>query len=206
MQATLQHSEDSGLMSDLSALYEQAASGHRAAFDAAVTKHEEAILDVAQRMAHCLQNGGKILSCGNGGSACDALHFAGELVGRFRKDRPALPAIALTADSGVLTAVGNDYGFEKVFSRQIEAFGQQEDLLIAISTSGSSENILQACEAARSKGVYTILLTGERGEGKSSADTVLAVPCAITAHIQEVHIYILQLLVLLCEKILYPEL
>jgi D-sedoheptulose 7-phosphate isomerase len=136
-----------------------------------------------------LMNGGKILLAGNGGSAADAQHIAGEFVSRFAFDRPGLFAMALTTDTSILTAVGNDYGYEKLFSRQIEACGQRGDIFIAYSTSGNSENILQALEAARQKGLVCIGFTGNRnGRIEALCDYLLKVPSADTPKIQEGHL------------------
>lgn len=157
----------------------------------------------AEIMAERLAAGHKILACGNGGSACDAMHFAGELVGRFVNDRRPLPAIALSADPGILTAIGNDYGFEMIFSRQVRAHAKPNDLLIAISTSGQSPNILRALAEARDCGMQSLLLTGEKGQVCEQADEIWAVPSSITAHIQETHIMALQLLIALVEDKLF---
>ena len=131
----------------------------------------------------------KILIAGNGGSAADAQHFAGELVSRFNFDRPALAAIALTTDSSILTAIGNDYGYEDVFSRQVEALGQEGDVLIAISTSGNSPNILKAIAQAKIQGMKVIGLTGQSGgRMKAMCDVSLCAPSNSTPHIQECHL------------------
>lgn len=137
------------------------------------------------------RNAGKILAAGNGGSAADAQHFAGELVSRFYFDRPPLAAIALTTDSSILTAIGNDYGFEDVFARQVQALGRPGDVFIAISTSGNSPNILKAIEAAKSIGLMVIGLTGRTG-GKMNAlcDVCLCAPSDSTPRIQECHLII----------------
>ncbi len=137
------------------------------------------------------KNNGKVVLCGNGGSAADAQHIAGELVGRFQLERQALPAIALTTNTSILTAVANDYDYNMVFSRQVEALVTEKDIVIGISTSGNSRNVLEALEAARSKGARTIVLTGANGEKMAEiADLVLAVPSHNTARIQEAHITI----------------
>jgi D-sedoheptulose 7-phosphate isomerase len=138
---------------------------------------------------NCLKNGGKILLAGNGGSAADAQHIAGELVSRFMFDRPGLPAIALTTDSSILTAIGNDYGYESLFARQVQAHGNIGDILICYSTSGKSENILLAISEAKSLGLLTIGLTGNKG-GKmiETCDCSLQVPSASTPKIQEGHL------------------
>ena len=135
------------------------------------------------------RNGNKILVAGNGGSAADAQHFAGELVSRFHFDRPPLSAIALTTDTSILTAIGNDYGYQDVFSRQIIANGRQGDLFIGISTSGNSENILKAIEASRKIGIKVIGLTGQPGgKMKELCDYCLCVPSSSTPRIQECHL------------------
>lgn len=167
--------------------------------------HTQDIIELSQKLAACFEAGNKLLLCGNGGSATDALHMAGECVGRFVKDRKALPAMALSADPGILTAVGNDYGFEHVFARQIEAHGNKGDVLIAISTSGTSKNIVKAIETAQACGIYTVLLTGIKGKGVK-ADKVIAVASERTARIQEVHITLLQTLIELVERKLFPAL
>ncbi len=137
------------------------------------------------------RNGGKILIAGNGGSAADAQHFAGELVSRFYFDRPPLAAIALTTDSSILTAIGNDYGFEDVFARQVQALGRPGDIFIAISTSGNSPNILKAIEAAKSIGLVVIGLTGlTGGKMKTLSDVCLCAPSDSTPRIQECHLVI----------------
>ncbi|QQM31255.1 D-sedoheptulose 7-phosphate isomerase [Martelella lutilitoris] len=136
-----------------------------------------------------LRNGGKIIFCGNGGSAADAQHLAAELMGRFLIDRNPLPALSLTVDTSALTAIGNDYGFEKVFSRQLRGLAQKNDVVFGLSTSGNSANVVEAFETARSLGLATIGLTG-RGGGKMEplSDVLIAVPHDKTNHIQEVHI------------------
>jgi D-sedoheptulose 7-phosphate isomerase len=136
----------------------------------------------------CLQQGGKILLAGNGGSAADAQHIAGEFVSRFAFDRPGLPAIALTTDSSILTAIGNDYGYEKLFTRQVQAHGNKGDVFIGYSTSGKSPNIVKAFEEARSRGLICVGLTGNRGGPmRDLCDFVLEVPSSDTPKIQEGH-------------------
>ncbi len=136
-------------------------------------------------------NGGKVLICGNGGSAADAQHFAAELIGRFEQERPALPAIALTTDSSVLTAIGNDYSFAQIFARQVSGLGQPGDILIAISTSGNSENVLAAIESAHEREMLVIALTGKGGgrikDALLDTDLHICAPSERTARIQEVH-------------------
>ncbi len=147
------------------------------------------IARVATRMVEVLRNGGRIFLCGNGGSAADAQHLAAEFVNRFQRDRRALAAIALTTDTSALTSIGNDVGFDRIFSRQIEALARPGDLLVAISTSGNSPNILRAIEAARSLGVTTVGLTGGSGGALATAvDEAFVVPSSETPRIQEAHI------------------
>lgn len=153
--------------------------------------HTQQIEECAQTIAETIQSGKKILICGNGGSAADAQHLAAEFVGRYETERRALPAVALTTDTSALTALANDYGFEKVFSRQVEALAAEGDLLIAFSTSGNSPNILTAVMKAREKGCRTLGLTGADGKKLASlCDVCIMVPSARTARIQEAHIAI----------------
>ncbi|MDO5639635.1 MAG: phosphoheptose isomerase [Neisseria sp.] len=152
----------------------------------------------AELMLQCLMNDGKILACGNGGSAADAQHFAAEMTGRFEKERMELAAVALTTDTSALTAIGNDYGFEHVFSKQVRALGRPGDVLIGISTSGNSGNIITAIEAAHERDMHVIAFTGRDG-GKIAAmlkdsDILLNVPHPRTARIQEVHILLIHAL------------
>ncbi len=144
---------------------------------------------IARVMSASLQAGGKILWCGNGGSAADSQHLAAELVGRFRRERRGLPSIALSTNTSILTAIGNDYGYERVFSRQVEAVANPGDVLVGISTSGNSENVLTALETARLMGVVTVGFTGDGG-GKmaKAADYLVEIPSKDTARIQEGHI------------------
>jgi D-sedoheptulose 7-phosphate isomerase len=154
------------------------------------------IAEAASIMANCLNNGGKIISCGNGGSLCDATHFAEELTGRFRNDRRPLPAMAIN-DPAYLTCVGNDYSFDVVFSRWIEAFGRSGDVLLAISTSGSSRNILKAAEAAKGLGMKVIALTSKKGKSLAGlADLAIMAPDAPHSdRIQEIHIKVIHILI-----------
>ncbi|SDE19061.1 D-sedoheptulose 7-phosphate isomerase [Massilia sp. PDC64] len=150
------------------------------------------ISQAIELMFNALSNGNKILACGNGGSAGDAQHFAAELVGRFERERFPLPAIALTTDTSIITAVGNDYSFNEIFSKQVQAFGQAGDILLAISTSGNSANVLAAVEAALEREMRIVALTGKDG-GKlaqmlTDADVHINVPHSRTARIQEVHL------------------
>lgn len=146
------------------------------------------ISEAAACMADALKNGGKILVCGNGGSAADALHIAGEIVGRFRKERPAYAAVDLNADPAVMTAVANDYGFEQVFARQVEGLMTDKDILLGLSTSGNSVNVIRAFEKAKEIGGKTVLLSGgSGGRLRETADIAIVVPSDVTAHIQEAH-------------------
>lgn len=166
----------------------------------------EAIARAAALVADSLRQGGKVLFFGNGGSAADAQHLAGEFCGRLSRERPALPAIALTANTSDLTALGNDYGFERVFARLVEAHGRAGDVAVAISTSGNSPNVLAAVDAARAAGLRTIAFTG-RGGGKLAArvDLALVVPSDDTQRIQESHIAIGHALVELVDDALFPQ-
>ncbi|WP_241647711.1 D-sedoheptulose 7-phosphate isomerase [Rosenbergiella metrosideri] len=160
-----------------------------------------AIQQAAELLAASFKQGGKVLSCGNGGSHCDAMHFAEELTGRYREDRPGYPAIAIS-DVSHLSCVSNDFGYEFVFSRFIEAVGQSGDVLLGISTSGNSGNIIRAIDAARSKGMKVITLTGKDG-GKmaGTADIEIRVPhFGYADRIQEIHIKIIHILIMLIEK------
>lgn len=166
----------------------------------------EKIIEISEILVECIKNGGKILLCGNGGSAADAQHFAGELVVRLSSDytRTAIPAIALSSDNFVLTACANDFGFEQVFSRQIEALGKPEDVLLCISTSGNSPNLIKAIEKAREKQMKTVGLLGKDGGRMAKlADFSLVVSSQKTQRIQEVHITICHILTSLIEKALF---
>lgn len=159
------------------------------------------LVQAAAAVVGCLREGGKLLFFGNGGSAADAQHLAAEFVGRFVMERPGLPAIALNTDSSIITAIGNDYGFDKVFSRQIEALGQPGDVAIGISTSGSSPNVIAAIREARRRNLRTIGLSGkDGGELAKLVDFSLCVPCSTTARVQECHITMGHILCELMEK------
>lgn len=165
-------------------------AAHMAMFNALVHLFP-LISDVGIKMQNCIKNGGKILLCGNGGSAADSQHIAAEIVGRFKKERKGLPAIALTTDTSILTSVGNDYGYDYIFARQVEALCRPEDLVIGITTSGNSANVVRAIEAAKAVGATTVGLTGGTG-GKLNAlcDFNLVMPSNVTARIQEAHIFV----------------
>jgi len=169
-------------------------------------ENKDRIAQTAEVIAHTLRNGRKILFFGNGGSASDAQHMASEMVGRFGPERPAVPAISLATDTSILTAVANDYGYDKVFSRQIEALGQAGDAAIAISTSGNSPSVLVAIDVARAKGLFTIGFTGETGGKMTDRTEVLfRVPSRQTPRIQETHILLGHILCELVDRELFPE-
>ena len=152
----------------------------------------------ARHMVHCLTQGGKILACGNGGSAADSQHFASEMINRFEQERPGLAALALSTDTSTLTSIANDYAYDQVFARQVKALGQPGDILLAISTSGNSPSVLQAVAAAHARCMHVIALTGRRGgalaEQMTDNDVFLCVPAESTARIQEVHLLIIHCL------------
>lgn len=160
-----------------------------------------------RELASVLQNNGKILVCGNGGSAADAQHFSSELLNRFDRDRPSLAAIALTTDASTITSIANDYQYNEIFSKQIKGLGQPQDTLMVISTSGNSENIINAVYAAHSKGMNIIALTGRDGGELTrvlkESDIELRVPATNTARIQEVHILIIHCLCELIDQLLF---
>jgi D-sedoheptulose 7-phosphate isomerase len=147
--------------------------------------------DAGRAIVAVLERGGKVICFGNGGSATQASHLAGELVGRFRKKRRPLPAISLASDGGTLTCIGNDFGYSEVFDRQIAALAQPGDVAIGLTTSGKSENVVKALAVARAKGALTIALTGSAGLVGDESDHLIAVPSSDTAHIQEVHLMVL---------------
>ncbi len=186
----------------------------RASFEAASKTLEAFLADsenvaaverFAQAAAETLRGGGLLMSCGNGGSMCDAMHFAEEWTGRFRRDRSALAAVAFS-DPSHLTCIANDFGYDEVFAREVEAYGKSGDLLLAISTSGNSKNVLRAVEAARKKGVVTVGLLGKGGgELKSKVDIAIVVPRADTSdRIQEVHIKVIHIVIETVERMMFP--
>jgi D-sedoheptulose 7-phosphate isomerase len=163
----------------------------------------DVIVEAAQAINVCIRSGGKILLFGNGGSAADAQHIAAEFVCRFSRDRDPLPAIALTTDTSALTAIANDYGFERVFARQVDALCQSSDVVIAISTSGRSPNVIAGIEAARARGARTIGLTGgEGGQMSEAVDIPIVIPTNRTARIQECHITVGHLICEVVESLL----
>lgn len=169
-----------------------------------------AIAKAGNLMAESLLNGHKILSCGNGGSAADAQHFSAEMLNRFEMERPPLPAIALTTDTSTLTAIGNDYHFDEVFAKQVKAIGQVNDVLLAISTSGYSKNVIQAIQVAHERGLRIVALTGKSG-GEIAAilskeeDVEIRVPSSQTARIQETHLLIIHCLCDFIDKRLFSQ-
>lgn len=170
----------------------------------AASRTVEAIVAASRLIADAFRSGGKLLLCGNGGSAADCQHMAAELTGLLRKDveRPGLPALALTTDTSFLTAYANDRDFAQVFARQVQAIGRPGDVLLAISTSGNSPNVLRAVQAARSAGIATIALTGEGGRLSGLADVSVSVPSGRTSHIQEAHLAIEHVMCELVEELL----
>jgi D-sedoheptulose 7-phosphate isomerase len=163
----------------------------------------ERIIDAAETITLSFKNGGKLMTFGNGGSAADAQHIAAEFTGRFRHHREALPAIALTSNSSEVTAIANDYKFEEVFSRQVRGLGKPGDVVMGISTSGNSKNVLNGLAAARDVGARTVGLTGLKGDIQSYCDVLLAVPSDNTSFLQEIHIAIGHLICLLVEEDLF---
>ncbi len=161
------------------------------------------VSSLADEIVACIRNGGKLVICGNGGSASDALHFAGEIVGRFQRERSAWPAVVLNADVATMTAIANDYGYDEIFSRQAEAHVTDKDIFIGISTSGNSKNVLSAVKVSKSKGAKTAALLGKDG-GKIApeVDYALVVPCDVTARVQESHICLIHILCEISENIL----
>lgn len=160
---------------------------------------------VAKTLAEVFQNKGKVLICGNGGSNCDAMHFAEEFTGRFRKERPALPAISLS-DSSHITCVGNDYGFDYIFSKGVEAYGQEGDFFIGISTSGNSPNVIEAVKTAKERKLKTLALLGkDGGKLKGMCDYEFIIPGETSDRIQEIHMMILHIIIEGVERILFPE-
>jgi len=167
------------------------------------------IARAGEALAHALKSGGKALACGNGGSAADSQHFAAELVGRFERERPGLPGIALTVDTSALTAIANDYDFDRVFSKQVEALGNAGDVLLAISTSGNSKNVIEAMKAAQAKGLVVIALTGRDGGAMARMtrpqDFHLNVSHPRTMRVQEVHLLVIHCLCEVVDNVLFGE-
>ena len=177
---------------------------HRALFELLERDMAPAIAELATMIADALGGGSKLLVMGNGGSAADSQHFVAEIVGRFKMERRALPAVALSTDTSILTAIGNDYGFESVFSRQVEALAAPGDVVVGLSTSGNSPNVLKALTAARERGCRTVGLLGRDGGSiKEVCDLALVVPTMDTPRIQEGHITIIHIVCDLVEKKLF---
>lgn len=165
----------------------------------------ERLATVTSVCVEALRRGNKIMLAGNGGSAADAQHVAAEFVSRFEFDRPGLPAMALTTDTSTLTAIGNDYGYEHLFARQLQANGRSGDVFIGISTSGNSKNVLRAMEECQALGITGVALCGAGGKIRELADHVLAVPSTHTPRIQECHILIGHAICAMCEELIFPE-
>lgn len=178
------------------------AEGHLDAAHEVLTTLRPAIEAVAAGLAECLRQGGKVLACGNGGSAADAQHFAAELVNRFQRERKPYAAVALTTDTSILTSVANDYEFAQVFSKQVEALGRPGDVLLAISTSGNAANVCRAAEAARAAGLRTVALCGGKGGqlAKLVDESLCVASTGVTARIQEGHAMIIHALCELVEE------
>jgi D-sedoheptulose 7-phosphate isomerase len=190
---------------DVSAFIDAEIGKSRVSLDALQNPQYTRILaDISGKIVESLLAGGKVMFCGNGGSAADSQHLAAELVGRQNYDRAPAAGLALTVDTSALTAVGNDYGFDSVFSRQVEALGHAGDVLIGISTSGRSVNVVRALEAARAKGMTTVSFTGREPRDMSVAEHLLCVPASETAKIQELHIICGHIIFALVERTLFP--
>lgn len=173
--------------------------------DASIKKNLDLIEKGADRLAECLASGHKILIFGNGGSAADAQHIAAEMVNRFRIERSPLAAIALTTDTSIITSIGNDYNFDEIFTKQLRALGNANDIAWGISTSGNSENVLKAAREAKQIGMFTMAMTGRGGQLAAVADLSLKVSSDNTARIQETHITMAHILCDLVERILFPQ-
>ena len=182
------------ILNDLQEIFEDSI----AVKQASMAKLLPSICQAGDILTNCLNHGGKVLSCGNGGSAADSQHFAAELVNRFERQRKGLAAISLTTDTSTLTSVGNDYNFNQIFSKQVFALGKSSDTLLAISTSGNSKNVIEAIQAAKSLNMTTIALTGDSGgkiaELLSESDLEIRIPATRTARIQETHILVIHCL------------
>jgi D-sedoheptulose 7-phosphate isomerase len=167
-------------------------------------QYGKTLTDISCEIITSLRSGGKVMFCGNGGSAADSQHLAAELVGRQNYDRAPAAGLALTVDTSALTALGNDYGYESVFARQVEALGREGDILIGISTSGRSRNVVRALEAAKARGIVTVSFTGDQPRDMSIAEYQLNVPADETAKIQELHIVCGHIIFALVERGLFP--
>jgi D-sedoheptulose 7-phosphate isomerase len=180
---------------------------HQDVLEQTVEQMADVIEQIVNALIRCFRQGNKLMICGNGGSAADAQHVAGEFVNRFRYDHAALPAVALTTDTSILTSIGNDSAFEYIFSRQVEALAKLGDILVGISTSGGSPNVLKALETGQKLGLTTIAFTGEKGGELmgSKCDLCLVVPSDDTPHIQESHIFIWHVICGVVEQILFSK-
>ena len=167
--------------------------------------HEDLIETCARQMADTLEAGGKLLLFGNGGSAADCQHIAAEFINRFQMERRPLPAIALTCDTSVITSIGNDYSFDEIFSKQVQALGRKKDMAIGISTSGNSANVVRAAAAAKEQGLTMVCFSGAGGTLKEMSDIVFCVDSPVTARIQEVHITLGHILCDLAERLLFND-
>jgi D-sedoheptulose 7-phosphate isomerase len=170
-----------------------------------IEMHLDNIIVAAEKLADCIRAGNKILFFGNGGSAADAQHLAAEFVNRFKIERPPLAAIALTTDTSILTSIGNDYRFDDIFSKQMEALGKKNDIAWGMSTSGNSKNVIQAMEVADQKEIFSIALTGRGGALAKCAQLVFTAPSDDTARIQEAHITLGHIICDLVERTLFPQ-
>lgn len=187
-------------------LFKSILEGHEAAFKASFHSENVKLLEqITEQIVNAFRKGNKILLCGNGGSAADAQHIAAEFIGRFKKERKSLPAIALTTDTSILTALANDYSYEAVFSRQVEGLGEKGDVLIALSTSGTSKNAVEAVKKAKEMGLVTIGFTGEAGGTlKQICDFNFSAGSKKTPHVQEMHITALHAISEAAEDALFP--
>lgn len=172
---------------------------------AAISANDQRLIETARLMAESLTAGGKILIFGNGGSAADAQHIAAEFVNRFQTERIPLASIALTTDTSIITSIGNDYHFDEIFSKQVAALGRKNDVVIGISTSGNSPNVIKALKVAAQGGMHTVAFTGKGGQAADIADTTITAPVGVTARIQECHILMGHILCDLVDRILFPE-
>jgi D-sedoheptulose 7-phosphate isomerase len=171
-----------------------------------VKENTRSLILIAEKVASAFTSDRKLLICGNGGSAADAQHIAAEFVNRFMLERPPLPAVALTTDTSIITSIGNDYSFEDIFSKQIKAIGMEGDVLLAISTSGNSANVISAAKTARGQGIYTVAFAGgDGGRLASLVDMALVVKSNTTARIQETHIFAVHLICQLVDHILFLQ-
>lgn len=190
---------------DVPAFIDAEIAKSRAGLDALESPaYSQTLTEIANKVVEAIRSGGKIMFCGNGGSAADSQHLAAELVGRQNYNRAAAAGLALTVDTSALTAIGNDYGYETVFSRQVEALGNTGDVLIGISTSGQSPNVVRAIGAAKAQGITTVAFTGQDPRDMGIADIRLNVPATETAKIQELHITCGHIVFALAERILFP--